>query len=169
MSQTLKSVEINAFFALRIFERQDLLVSPESFYCIENYRNCLTQVQSTADFMSDVSQEFLSYATQIQLIQLQRQEDNKQDKVLEGEEKKRLVDLAHRKKRELFFNTVDGTALRLLVLCHITQTSDLAYCALCGQHQLAWRGHRSTYCCHLCAVHSFFRVYPGLKKCCWSI
>lgn len=47
--------------------REDFLEYADSFLSLENYRNMLKKVQSTTDFMFDVSRDLLFHAGNIQL------------------------------------------------------------------------------------------------------
>lgn len=62
VSQTIKTLAINAFITWRMFERQDLLESAETFCSLDSYRNVLNKVQATTDFMFHAATELLSYA-----------------------------------------------------------------------------------------------------------
>ena len=48
-----------------MFQREDLLESSDNFRSLDHYRNLLNKVQSTADFMFDVSLELLNHAANI--------------------------------------------------------------------------------------------------------
>lgn len=90
------------------------------------------------------------------------------------EESKRLISLAHGRKRNRleFFNGTEGVVLRLSVRGHIPKQGPLTWCALCGQNKdndAKFRGHRSTYSCQLCSVFLCMRIYPGLRKSCWDV
>lgn len=66
MSQTLKSLAVNALLAWRMSQREYLLDSKEAFGSLDHYHDALNRVQSLADFVFDVSQELLIYADHLQ-------------------------------------------------------------------------------------------------------
>lgn len=62
LSQTLKSIAINAFIAWRMNTEEHLLRSSDSFRGLDQYRRALHRVQLLGDFVLDVSKELLAYA-----------------------------------------------------------------------------------------------------------
>lgn len=174
VSQVLKTVSLNAFFAWRIFERRDLLLTMEDFKNLECFRNAVNKVQSTADFMLDAALEILAHASAL----CPERSGEHETAVMNPQERRALVTLAAgRKRRRLeFFNSDRGVTLRLNVPGHTPRQGKYQYCALCGQHRdlkgsngKVWRGHRTTYSCQLCSVNLCVRVYSGLRKSCWSV
>lgn len=65
VSQILNTLNVNAFISWRISEKEDLLVSKDAFGSLESYLDILNHVQPLADFISDSSQELLTYAVNL--------------------------------------------------------------------------------------------------------
>ena len=155
----LKTVVINGFISWRINQRKNFLDSAESFKSIESFCNCVNRVQSTADFMLDVSVELLQHAAAI------GNEENEQsfsDSDVVNTEERTLVREAFKRKgkRLFFFNSDRGKILRLKVKDHVPKKCGEKYCVLCGNVTKKenetldmWRGHRSSYSCQKCCVN----------------
>lgn len=133
----------------------------------------MNKVQTTADFMIDAAIDLLTHA---ELLEKGTPGKEITTATVPLDRKRKLITTAaHRKKRRLlFFNSTDGVELRLSVTNHVpNQGRSAMYCALCGQNGnregTGWRGHRTTYSCTLCSVPLCVRVYPGLRKSCWSL
>jgi len=177
VSQTIKTVAINAFIGWRIYERRGLLETSDMFGSLDSFRNQLNNVQATNSFMLDLSKELLSYAATLTLSNAPQQlvdvEDghNQQPSNIPKEEVRRLVRLAHdrKNKRLVFFNAADGLLLRIAVQGHEPRQGKALYCALCGQNPPPKRGHRSSYSCSLCGTTLCIRIHPGLRRSCWSL
>lgn len=172
LTQTLKCLVVNAFISWRMYERRDLLTESSSFGCLDRFRNSVNKVQSQPDFILDAALDLLSYAHQ------HDSSDQEESPIaLSESETQRLVELAsnRKKKRIFFFNSTEGSKLRLNVTGHTPVQKDCQYCVLCGQNKKNsngtnnWRGHRSTVACNLCSVHLCVRKYDGLRKSCWEI
>ena len=100
-----------------MYERHDLLESAETFRSLEHYQNLLNKVQSTADFMFDVSQELLFHASNVVLAE---KDDSVDGELVSAPERNRLITLAHSKKinRVASFKSPEGTMLQLSVRGH---------------------------------------------------
>ena len=100
---------LNAFFGWRMFERHERLETSQTFQCLGNYRNLLNKVQTTADFMFNVSQELLSCSASILIAG--REGENADQKVVGKEEIGTINQLAHsgKSKRFSLFNSTEGT------------------------------------------------------------
>jgi hypothetical protein len=170
VSQTLKTLAVNAFHAWRMSQNEDLLQTIDAFCSLDHYRNGLNSVQSLADFVFDVAQELLAYADR-----LQQQEDPADLDIIEitDIEEARLLALARRRrgKRLIFFNSPDGIKLRLHVHPHNQRQlpGTPKYCCLCGSGASGSKRHRSTFKCTACDAHLCARAHPGQRKSCWSI
>lgn len=167
VSQTLKSIAVNAFIAWRMAQKKELLISKEAFGSLDSYRDALNHVQPLADFIFDASQELLIYANKLEKSDASAQKDVPE---VTGEENARLVALAHRRRgqRLRFFNTPDGVKLRLHVHPHNQRQlpGSKRYCAFCGSTAAR---RRSTFKCTVCDQHLCIRASPGQRKSCWSI
>lgn len=173
VTQTLKTIFINAFIAWRMCQKRSRLESKESFESLEKFRHSLNCVQSLADFSFDCAQGLLMYADQIEL-QTQANATQGEVEVLNDQEFERLKGLAHRRKRNrmAFFNSRDGRTLRLSERAHEQkQTRPARFCAVCGTQRASgtYTPHRSTFQCKVCDVHLCVRMHAGLRKNCWDL
>ena len=178
VTQTLKTLAVNAFVAWRMRQKKSLLENKESFQNLEYYRGCLNAVQSLADFVLDASRELIERAD-VREMEIHRGVDASVtggmiSSDISGDEGARLRAEAKLRKRYRlpFFNSADGVKLRLLVAGHETRHSDSErYCALCGNSgkSTRWRGHRSSFHCPSCDVHLCVRLHQGFRKNCWTI
>lgn len=130
VSQTLKTVAINAFLAWRMFKRQEILQSDTELKSLESFRNSLNRVQATADFMSDIATDLLNYASTL------HDDENRNEDLPEGitgTEKETLISMAKVRKRKRlgFFNSSKSVKLRLSVYGHQPKQGSLLYCVLC--------------------------------------
>lgn len=178
MSQTIKAVTVNVFVGWRMYERRDVLES--NFHSQGIYRKLLNKVQSTVQFILDISQELLSHAATLASSDGRNTDEGEIDSAVPAEvysgsiskeEIKHLVLNANNRKnkRLSFFNSTDGCTLRMAVQGHEPLLYKSLYCSLCGQHQGTRRGHRSSYKCTLYGVNVCLRVYPGLRKTFWGL
>ncbi|PXF43292.1 hypothetical protein BWQ96_06931 [Gracilariopsis chorda] len=171
VTQTLKTLSVNAFISWRMSQKRDLLQSKETFRSLKSYRQALNGIQSLADFVHDASKELIVYAQSLGT------EDNAETLEVHQDEIQRLHTLARTRKRRrfVFFNGPDGISLRLNVKNHILkQQKGQQYCALCGvrgitENEEGWRGHRTTYKCLQCDVYLCTRIYRGLRKSCSKV
>ena len=172
MSQTIKTLAVNAFIAWPMNERPQILTSKEDFGGIDHYRDVLNGVQSFADFVLDVSRELLIHAHQISMASRHTvggQERNG-DVDIPGAESASLRAMAGRRKnkRVAFFNSEDGIKLRLEVRPHNQRQlpGTIKYYCLCGSSA---RRRRTTFKCSTCDFHLCARTHPGQRKSCWGI
>ncbi|PXF43106.1 hypothetical protein BWQ96_07140 [Gracilariopsis chorda] len=171
VTQTLKTLSVNAFISWRMSQKRDLLQSKETFRSLKSYRQALNGIQSLAEFVHDASKELIVYAQSLGT------EDNAETLEVHQDEIQRLHTLARTRKRRrlVFFNGPDGISLRLNVKNHILkQQKGQQYCALCGirgitENEEGWRGHRTTYKCLQCDVYLCTRIYRGLRKSCSEV
>ncbi|PXF43989.1 hypothetical protein BWQ96_06222 [Gracilariopsis chorda] len=171
VTQTLKTLSVNAFISWRMSQKRDLLQSKETFRSLKSYRQALNGIQSLADFVHDASKELIFYAQSLGT------EDNAETLEVPQDEIQRLHTLARTRKRRhlVFFNGPDGISLRLNVKNHILKKhKGQQYCALCGirgitENEEGWRGHRTTYKCLQCDVYLCTRIYRGLRKSCSEV
>lgn len=172
VSQVLSTIAVNVFIAWRIFQRQDLIQSDNSFKSMESYMNSLRKVQPMANFMFDTARELISYAATIQIQERKVSEDGTEMRhAPSNQEARGLIQLTLSKQRYRidFFNSVDGVALRLAVKGHYMGQGTLKHCALCGQYLQGYRGHRTTFKCNECIVYLCMKVPPGFRKSCSHI
>jgi hypothetical protein len=178
VSQTMKTLCVNAFIAWRMLQMKSRLQTKESFQDLERFRSCLNSVQSLADFVLDASKELLIVADKKE--KEYRNDEGytagtlSQDNPVTDEEASRLIAAARSRKRYRipFFNTEDGIKLRLVVAGHETKHIESErHCALCGNNSTTggWRGHRSSFLCSTCNVHLCVRLHQGFRKNCWTI
>lgn len=170
VSQTIKTLAINAFIAWRMDQKKELLETKETFQSLNFYRRSLNEVESLADFTYEVSRELLNYAKSLETSEIV---ETPNDDVVSDQDLQRLCSLAARRKRKrlLFFNGADGVKLRLSAGHVMKQQKQQQYCALCGVkgcigNDEGWRGHRTTYMCVYCDVHLCTRIYTGMRKSC---
>lgn len=169
VSQTLKTLAVNALIAWRMAKPEDLLCSKAHFGSLEQYRDAVNSVQALADFVFDVSKELLAHADKLE----RDQDDHSGDtEAIGDEESARLQQIVRRQgKRLLFFNSADGVKLRLGVRTY--QQKHLpgvtVWCTLCGTSTSGQRMHRFAFKCASCDVHLCVRTYPGQRKSCWSL
>ena len=170
VSQTLKTLAINAFIAWRMAEKESLLQSKEAFGSLEKFRASLNKVQSLADFIHDVSRELLAHAEILKRTDGLSEEDETMEVTADEIVHLRALAVSRKKKRIPFFNGSEGARLRLQVRGHEQkQQAQAKYCSLCGNNTDGWRGHRTTFKCSHCDVHLCVRTYPGLRKSCWDV
>ena len=170
VSQILKTISIYSFVGWRMSERVDLLESTESLKALYKFRNPLSKVQATADFIFDVSQELLSHADT-----LQENSDTVEPhrEITRGSPTVRALITkakARRRNRLTFYNSTDGRKLRLNVKNHTpVQKTGVNRCSLCGQNWTGYRRHQTSYVCSICPVRLCVRTYAGLRKSCFSV
>jgi hypothetical protein len=178
VSQTLKTLAVNAFIAWRFLQVKTHLETKESFRDLDHFRACLNSVQSLADFVLDTSKEMLIVADKREKESRAEQQNSGESQPphsgLSLEEQSRLRAAATFRKRYRipFFNSEDGVKLRLLVTGHDTRHVDSErHCALCGNNSATngWRGHRTSFKCSICDVHLCVRLHQGYRKNCWTI
>jgi hypothetical protein len=193
VTQTFKTLAVNAFVGYRLHCKGDLLQSREAFRGINSFRAAMNSMQSLADFIYDVSPNLLSHADRLEKEARAREREAAaassalNEEILSDAAVARLSAQASlRKRRRLdFFNDDDGKRLRLAKVPHLqNQTATPQYCALCGcnnthpgsqsadesrDNARQYRGRRSTFKCSLCHVHLCVRTYPGLRKSCWDL
>ena len=143
----------------------------DTFQGIQQIRNSLSSVQSLADFFYDLSTEMLIYSETLQGELFEGGAVVRNTEVSSSEVAVlRAKASAGKKKRISFFNSQEGSILRLEVRGHEQrQQSRERYCALRGNNTGGWRGHKSTFQCSHCDFHLCVRVYPGFRKKCWDV
>jgi hypothetical protein len=175
VSQTLKTLSVNAFISWRMLQTKRKLETKESFQDLDHFRACLNSVQSLADFVLDASKELLIVADRKEKECREiDQETTRGISRVPLQEVSRLCDAARSRKRYRipFFNTEDGVKLRLTIYGHETKhMGSKQHCALCGNNSATagWRGHRSSFQCSMCSVHLCVRLHHGFRKNCWTI
>lgn len=175
VSQLIKTVCVNAFISWRLHERRDLLESADKYKSLDGFRHMVNKVQSTADFMFDAAMDLLIHANSLLSIPCTEDPNIETDVALNSSEQQALVQQAAKRKhnRLQFFNSPDGTTLRINVTGHAPRQGAYRYCALCGQNTgedgKGWRGHRSIYSCSICSVSLCIKIHKGLLKSCWDL
>lgn len=142
VTQTLKTLFVNAFITWRMYEKRDLLQSLSSFRSLDSFRHSLNAVQSLADFSLDCTRELLAYADRIERDVVIHNDECSDDAVLSDTELERIRQLATRKRRSrlAFFNGEEGKRLRLSTRGHEQkQKRPPMFCALCRK-----RGSRAS-------------------------
>lgn len=175
VSQTFKTVAINAFIGWRMSEKAQLLEDKVQFGTLDSYRDALNSVESLADFIYVASRELLAYAENLSKLDGTGTELENNDPEIGAQEATDLIRMAasRKKKRLHFFNSANGIKLRMQVRDHFILTSAIPKdCILCGNDSgpaAAWRGHRTRKKCSKCCAHLCVDVYAGLRKTCWDV
>lgn len=168
--QMLKTLAIYSFYSMEDVSETRSFESEELFRSTESYRNKLKKVQPTVDFMFNVAQQLLSYASSMKLNE-QSVDCSEDVLVSSNEDAKRLIELNQSKKRNMlyFFDSSDGIQLRPSVKCHYETIGDLQHFALCRVHTEGYEGHRTKRKCMNCSLHLCLKIPPGYKKSCSQI
>lgn len=154
VSQTLKTLAVNAFVAYRMTARRDAVQSKESFGTLLTYRNrlnkvrascqpmfCISlilivvrvQVESLGDFIADVVPELLTYAKQLEQRRVQLDDESfeqrasvRRDSSSDVRELIRKA-MARKSQRLVWFQSPEGISLRLLYDNHTNSNCHLIF------------------------------------------
>lgn len=182
-SQVLKTVIVNSFIIWRMAQREDALESRESFKDLDKYRHLLNNVESLGSFVLSFAEEILTMADIYESgvkcgghnMKLNDPDDTGiEQELLPDDPCAKLLHekaLKRRGKRLHFFNTSEGTKLRLGVAGHNQRfkRDTPKYCALCSASGNIDKRHRSSYYCVMCNVHLCVRLHSWKRKSCWAI
>jgi hypothetical protein len=146
VSETLKTLTVNAFISWRMTQSKCLLETNKTFKSLNSFRCAFNNTLYLSDFALYAAIELLAHAAELEKSGIVS--SNSLDTVPVEEALRLACQVKQRKMNRFeFFNTEDGRNLCLHVSAHEkTQLREKKYCALCGNNSRPegneFRGHR---------------------------